>query len=52
MVPGVLGEGHHPQAGAGALVDTDDGAATVADGTDDLSESYRASSSAHSDKGE
>ncbi len=41
MVPGVLGEGHHPQAGASALVAADDGLAVVADGAVDLCEGYR-----------
>ncbi len=45
-------EGYHPQARAGALVATDYGAATVADGTVDLCKGYRASSIAHSDDGE
>ncbi len=49
--PGVH-EGYHPQAHAGALVATDYGVATVADGTVDLCKGYRASSIAHSDNRE
>ncbi len=52
LVPGILGEEHHPQVGAGALVATDDGAAAVADGAVDLCEVTRASGIARGDKGE
>ncbi len=52
LVHGVIGERHHPQAGAGGLVATDDGAAAVADGAVDLCEGYRASGIAHGDNGE
>ncbi len=52
MVAGILGEGHHPQAGAGALVATDDGLDVVADGAVDLCEGYHASGIAHGDNGE
>ncbi len=52
LVPGVFGEGHHPQAGAAALVATDDGAAAVADGAVDLCEGYRASGIVHGKSGE
>jgi hypothetical protein len=50
--PRILGEGHHSQPGAGALVATDDGLAAVADGAVDLCEGYRASVIAHGDNGE
>jgi hypothetical protein len=38
LLPGILGEGHHSQASVCALVATDDGAATVADGAVDFCE--------------
>jgi hypothetical protein len=47
-----FGEGYHPQARVGALVATDDGAATAADAAVDLCEGYRASGVAHCDNGE
>ncbi len=52
MVPRVLSEGHHPQAGVGALVATDDDLAMVADGANDFGEGYCASGVAHGDNGE
>jgi hypothetical protein len=52
LVPGVFGEGHHPQAGVDTLVATDNGAARVADGAVDLCEGYHASGIAHGDNGE
>ncbi len=48
----LLGEWDHPQSCAGALVATDNGAATVDDGAADLCEGYCASSIAHGDDGE
>ncbi len=52
LVPGVLGERHHPQAGAGAFGAPDDGADAVADNAVDLCEGYCASGIAHGDDGE
>ena len=52
LVPSILGEGHHPQAGAGALVATDDGTAMVADSAVDHCEGYCAYGFAHGDDGE
>ena len=52
VADGLVLDGYHPQARAGALVATDYGAAVVADGTVDLCKGYRASSVAHSDDGE
>jgi hypothetical protein len=52
LVSDVLSEGYHPQARAGALVVTDDGAAAVADGALNLCEGYCASGIAHGDDGE
>jgi hypothetical protein len=49
LVPGILGEGHHPQANVGALVATDDGATALAVGAVDLCEGYHAFGIAHGD---
>jgi hypothetical protein len=45
-------ERYHPQACTGAFVNTEYGAAAVADGAFDLRKGYRASSLAHSEDGE
>jgi hypothetical protein len=52
LVPGIIGEGHHPQARAGALVATNDDSTAVADGAVDFCEGYHASGIAHGDNGE
>jgi hypothetical protein len=52
VADGLVLDGYHPQARAGALVATDYDASAVVDGTVDLRKGYRASSIAHSDNGE
>ena len=52
LVPGVFGEGRHPQGGVGALVATDDCATTVDNGAGGVCEGHLASGVAHGDDGE
>ena len=52
MVANAIGDWDHPEAGSGALVATDDDAATVGDGAVDLGEGDRAAGIAHGDHGE
>ncbi len=47
LVVGNVGEGHHPQAGTGALVATHDCVATVYDGAVNSGEGNHASGIAH-----
>ena len=49
LVPGIFGEGHHPQAGVIAFVATDDCVTTVDNGAGGVCEGHRASGVAHGD---
>ncbi len=52
MIATAIGDWDYPQVSPGALVATDDDAATVGDGAVDLGEGHRTSGIAHSDNGE